>query len=215
MGASYWCSVMATALFSSTTAAQTFLASQQSGCPDATPEEEKLFRLIPVPTPRIETKGRLQLVGINAHLAAHQQADFAKIPQAWSLLSSRMVQLEGKTNRSSAFTNVGAPNRFSGYEVCFGAGGGNFYFMPAVEVSTTRFVPPGMTVLVLPPQRYAVFSFSGQRADIGNLRYSIAKTFWKTSKYVRADAPNITVYPPGDTGRSETVELQFWIPIKP
>ena len=186
-------------------------------CPNVrTKQEEQGFKLIAVPTPRIEQKQALRIAGVNATLGAHAQAAFQRIPQAWQLLAQQIPTMPAKTNAASPFPIKRGEERFTTYQVCFGnRAAKSFNFMPGLEVTDFKSIKPGFTGITLPARKYVVFSFEGRREDIGNLRYSISKLYWRRSKYKISDAPNLAVYPPDDDPNSDMVKMEFWVAIQP
>jgi AraC family transcriptional regulator len=149
--------------------------------------------------PRFESAKAMLIAG----LGARYSCDSSKgVPAQWQRFQPHLGNIPGQIGRTA-------------YGVCCNSDDeGNFDYVCGVEVSDFSGLPPELTRVRLPAQRYAVFQ---HRDHISTIRRTV-NTIWSKwlpeSKYEAADAPSFERYGEEFDGRSGNGGLEFWIPIK-
>ncbi len=195
-------------------AAQNLVTKSLGACPDATPEEASLFKTVPVPEPRLETVGPIQLAGKNIELAAHSTAEFARIPGAWKTVTQQ-VQKKAVENviDPQGFVEGNQAPAVPMFFACYTDGTkGHFNLMPAVPVQAFGFMPSDFSGITLEGHKYAVFDYRGTSDGVGDFRYSLTTQYWPKSSMTRADAPNIEVHLP-DSDPPNAVHMEMWVAV--
>lgn len=208
------CALTSIWLSSSAAMAQNFVTGPFKGCPDATEDEAKMFKIVPVPQPRIEERDRMYMEGNDARLLGHKTETFALIPKAWQSTLQALPSISNVVRPTTPLANGEQPDP-TVYAVCHGSGqeAGEFHFIPSVEVTDTANLPANFTGIELESHTYAVFPYQGSIDGTGDFRYSVAE-YLKASSYKRLDAPNFEAYSDLDKAVSSEIEMEFWVPIQ-
>jgi predicted transcriptional regulator YdeE len=198
---------------SSTAFAQQLYSGPTFGmCPDAPPEEAGIFKKVKVPEPRIDQRGDFAVEGSDANLQGHKVQTFELIPKAWQQLNQAIPQMQDAVRPATPMAD-GTKAPPATYALCWGGDPASFHFMPGVEVSEVRTLMSGFSGVVVPANRYAVFTYSGPVTGTGDFRWSVGE-YMKASTLKRKNDPNFEVYQPGDDPMASNISMEFWVPIE-
>ena len=207
--------------------AQSLLGTTPVGsCPDATPEEAASmgFQQVPMKMPQFVQRSPITAEGFEARIAGHKSADFSKIDESFKSFSLEAPKMQNKLAplpdaQLFLFPEEGVPTtqRDPLYAFCFSYDAADWSFMPGAEVDGIgkNAAVAGLAPLTIPAQTYAVFEYDGPRADVANFRYTLTSAFWPVSSVRRLESPNFEVYPNGDDGTADNVNMQMWVAVDP
>lgn len=150
--------------------------------------------------PVIVEKQEFSVVG----LRYHGKNERGEIPAMWAKFWSRVNEIGTWSNRGQCFG------------VCRDAGKTGIDYIACVEVSTLDSVPEGMFGMVIPANRYAIFTHHGH-VDRIHYTYQSAGQWLAANGYEWSrSAPDFELYDerfnPNDM---ENSDLDIYIPIKP
>jgi AraC family transcriptional regulator len=150
---------------------------------------------------RFETAAALLIAGLSQR---YSPATASTIPQLWQQFVPYMSKVPQR---------VGAVD----YGICYdNDAAGNFNYLCGFEVTELSSLPPELSHLHIPPQRYAVFAHT---THISNLRKTIDAIYrgWLPTApgIAPAGMPNfIERYGPGFDPQAGQGDLEIWLPIK-
>jgi len=149
--------------------------------------------------PRFE-KGRPLLV---AGLMERYTCETSKaIPAQWQRFAPHIGNIPGQ---------VGA----TAYGVRYNSDdAGNFDYLCGVDVSDFSELPPGLSRIRIPAQRYAVFSHRDHISTIRSTVYTIWNKWLPESGHEVVDAPDFERYSEGFDPQTGTGGVEIWIPIE-
>jgi len=152
---------------------------------------------------RIEEKDAFRIVGVREHMELDIEANFARTPQFWA-----------ETFENGMFEVVCAlgnkePQSILGVSTCMNGKDFDYYIASATDKPT----PDGTHAYTVPAGTWAVFPCTGPMPDaIQALQKRIVTEWLPVSGYEYANAPDIEVYPAGDTA-SPDYKCEVWLPI--
>jgi AraC family transcriptional regulator len=149
--------------------------------------------------PRFESGKPLLIAGLGERYTCETSK---AIPAQWQRFAPHFGNVPGQLGRTA-------------YGVCCNTDeDGNFDYICGVEVASFSDLPPDLSRVRVPAQRYAVFS---HRDHISTIRRTV-NTIWNRwlpdSGHEVADAPNFERYGESFDPRSGTGGVEIWIPIE-
>ncbi|MFP4004377.1 MAG: helix-turn-helix domain-containing protein [Alphaproteobacteria bacterium] len=152
--------------------------------------------------PRFREEGPLLLAGIREFRTPEQRAG---IPDQWRRLNG-MCPVPGQTADK-------------GYGLCFTAEEeqNGFDYMAAVPVSRADEIPPGLSVVRIPRQHYAVFSHDDHVATIAATCAAIFSDWLPGSGKRVAPGPVAVIehYPESFNPKTGRGGIELWVPLAP
>ena len=150
-------------------------------------------------TPRIEEHRAMLLAGISER---YNESTRGGIPGQWQ----RFVPHLG---------HVPAQLGADAYGVCYNTDDeANMDYLCGVEVANFSALPPELTRLRVPPQRYAVFHHDDHISSISETFRAIFSRWLPESQCEIVDAPLFERYTSSFDGRTGMGGLEIWVPIK-
>jgi len=152
---------------------------------------------------RIEEKGAFEVMGLERRVSTVDGQNFVVIPQFWNEIwetsaGKLMVQEVGEMG-------------FLGICADMDEDQSEFTYMIAVEGDRAK---AGMAVRQIPAQTWAIFESVGPLPGaIQSVTERIFSEWFPSTGYEHADAPEVEMYPSGDTS-AEDYYCEVWIPIK-
>lgn len=177
-------------------------AADQGGCAsiyrsDPTPQGKALQ----LDGPRLEHRPARVLAGLEESIAG-PTAD-RQIDVLWTRFEQRNQWIVNE--QSDARTGV-----------CLDAGDDGFdYFAGQVLDGPAQQLPESFSTLELPASPYAVFTLTGQAADIAAAHALIYNARLFEAGFTPADAPDLLVFPPGFSPARRNATIELWIPLAP
>jgi len=148
---------------------------------------------------RFETGKPLLVAGLSER---YNEETSAGIPAQWQRFQPYLGNVPGQVGRSA-------------YGVCFnGDDEGNFDYVAGIEVRDFSELPPELTAVRIPAQRYAVFIHSAHISTIRGTWKSIWTRWLPQSGHEIADAPIFELYTDSFDPRSGNGGLEIWLPLK-
>ena len=152
---------------------------------------------------KIEEKGAFRVVGAKEHMELALEESFVRVPQFW-----------GETIQSGMFSDIcklsnQEPFGVLGISTCMNGKDFDYY----IACATDKPTPHNMHEYRVPAATWAIFECTGPMPTaIQELQKRIITEWLPTSGYEYADAPDIEVYPAGDT-TSPGYKCEVWLPI--
>lgn len=152
---------------------------------------------------RIEEKGAFQVMGVERRISTVDGQNFVVIPQFWNEI--------WKTPAGAMMTQEAGEMGFLGICADMDEDQSEFTYMIAVEGNQAK---AGVVVREIPAQTWAIFESVGPlpRA-IQSVTERIFSEWFPSTGYEHSDAPELEIYPAGDTN-AEDYYCEVWIPIK-
>lgn len=153
---------------------------------------------------KIEKKEAFRIVGAKKHFDLNVEENFIQVPQFWgeSLQNGMIGQIGQLSNKE--------PYGVLGVSTCMNGKAFDYYIASA----TDKPLPGNMHEYMVPASTWAIFECIGPMPNaIQELQKRIITEWLPTSGYEYADAPDIEVYPEGDTS-SSNYKCEVWLPIK-
>ncbi len=153
---------------------------------------------------RIEERDAFRIVGAKAHFGMNLEESFAQVPQFWAqTMQSGMAQavcaLPGKE-----------PCGLLGVSTCMDGSDFDYY----IAVATDAPAPEGMAEYTVPAGTWAMFECVGPMPQaVQQLQTRIVSEWLPVSGYEYADAPDIEVYPEGNTQAAD-YRCEVWLPVR-
>lgn len=158
-----------------------------------------------LPPPRFEDGRPLLLAGILQRCDTTDGG--ASIPSQWRRLVPHLGHIPGQVGGDLADVTYG---------VCTnGDDHGNFDYLAGVEVDDFSDLPPELSALRIPAQRYAVFRHTDHISKIRTTMHAVWTGWLPASGYEAADAPLFERYDPEFNPRTGEGGLEVWLPVKP
>lgn len=152
---------------------------------------------------RIEKRKAFRIVGAKKHFECIVEENFKEVPKFWG-----EVFQNGMFNEICELSN-GEPAGVLGVSACMNGKDFDYYIASA----TDKPVPENMEEYLVPNATWAIFECIGPMPNaIQDLQKRIITEWLPTSGYEYADAPDIEVYPAGDTS-SPNYKCEVWLPI--
>jgi AraC family transcriptional regulator len=149
--------------------------------------------------PRFENFKTLLIAGLSERYNAETTAG---IPAQWQRFVPHLGHIPGQVGR----TTYGV--------VCQGDDAGNIEYICGVEVSDFSKLPPELSRLRIPEQRYAVFTHRDHVSTIRRTWYTIWNKWLPESGYKTAEGPEFERYGKEFDPRSGNGGFEIWVPIK-
>jgi AraC family transcriptional regulator len=151
-------------------------------------------------TPRVENFRTLLIAGLKERYNSETSAN---IPAQWQRFTPYLGNIPGQVGRTA-------------YGVlCNGDDAGNTEYISGMEVSDFSRVPPELSRLRIPEQRYVVFSHRDHISAIRRTWFTIFNKWLPESGYQMAEGPEFERYGEEFDGRTGMGGLEIWIPIRP
>lgn len=153
---------------------------------------------------RIVEKEAFSVVGKSIRVDYSDNEHQQQIPRFWadSARDGTMEKLE----------SIATGDRLYGVCLALDSESGGFEYMIAAE-SETASAPEGFKKTTIPAATWAVFTSVGPiPGAIQKLFGRIFQEWFPSAGYEHANAPELEVYPPGDT-QSEDYRCEVWIPV--
>jgi AraC family transcriptional regulator len=150
-------------------------------------------------SPRFENLKTLLIAGLSER---YNSETCAGIPAQWQRFVPHLGQIPGQAGS----TTYGV--------VCHGDDAGNIDYICGVEVSDFSKLPPELSRLRIPEQRYAVFAHRDHVSTVRRTWYTIWNKWLPESIYKAAEAPEFERYGKEFDPRSGSGGFEIWIPIR-
>jgi len=144
--------------------------------------------------------GRAALIaGLNGR---YQVNHVTGIAAQWQRFTPYIGTLNGQVGRKA-------------YGVCYNNDdAGNFDYLCGVEVASPVGLPPELSSISIPEQRYAVFSHRGPLSRLGETFAAIWNQWLPGSGRQAAESPCFELYPEEFDPQSNPNGVEIWVPIK-
>ncbi|HEY9060673.1 MAG TPA: AraC family transcriptional regulator [Pseudobacteroides sp.] len=152
---------------------------------------------------RIEKKEAFRVVGAKRHFDLDVEKNFVQVPKFWgeTFQNGMIVEIGQLSNKE--------PLGVLGISTCMNGKDFDYYIASA----TDKPKPENMHEYIVPTATWAIFECIGPMpAAIQELQKRIITEWLPTSGYEYADAPDIEVYPEGDTS-SLNYKCEVWLPV--
>lgn len=152
---------------------------------------------------RIEKKEAFRVVGAKKHFDLDVEKNFVQVPQFWgeTFQNGMIVEIGQLSNKE--------PLGVLGISTCMNGKDFDYYIASATDKPKSE----NMHEYVVPAATWAIFECIGPMpAAIQELQKRIIAEWLPTSGYEYADAPDIEVYPEGDTS-SPNYKCEVWLPV--
>ena len=153
---------------------------------------------------RIEERDAFRIVGAKAHFDMALEESFAQVPQFWAqTMQSGMAQ-------AICALPVREPYGLLGVSACMDGRDFDYY----IAMATDAPAPEGMAEYTVPACTWAMFECVGPMPQaMQQLQTRIVSEWLPSSGYEYADAPDIEVYPEGNT-QSADYRCEVWLPVR-
>jgi AraC family transcriptional regulator len=149
--------------------------------------------------PRFETGKPLLIAGLGAR---YNHETSAGIPAQWQRFASYIGHIPGQVGRVA-------------YGVlCNADDSGNMDYICGVEVSDFSELPPELSRVRIPQQKYAVFLHRDHISTIRRSWHAIWSAWLPNSGYENADAPDFERYTESFDAERGTGGVEIWLPLK-
>jgi AraC family transcriptional regulator len=153
---------------------------------------------------RIEKKDAFRIVGVKEHMALNVEENMNQVPMLWAETFQN-----GMFGKIVSLAN-GEPGGILGVSTCMNGKDLDYY----IACATNHPVLDNMFEFVVPPATWAIFECIGPMpAAIQEMQKRIVTEWLPASGYEYADAPDIELYPEGDTSSPE-YRSEIWLPIR-
>ncbi len=152
---------------------------------------------------RIEKKEAFRIVGVMEHLDMTVEESMKRVPQFWTeTFQNGMFEVICKLSDQK-------PCGVLGVSTCMNGKDFDYY----IACATDRKAPENTVEHVIPAATWAIFECVGPMPQaIQELQKRVVTEWLPTSGYEYADAPDIEVYPEGDT-LSQNYKSEIWLPV--
>ncbi len=152
---------------------------------------------------RIEKKSAFRVVGVKEHMQVNVDENFSRVPKFWAETC--------QSGRFEAICQLANQKPCGVLGVCTCMNGKDFDYY--IASATNKPVPEQMCEYEVPAATWAIFECIGPMPHaIQDLQKRIMTEWLPTSGYEYADAPDIEVYPEGDT-TSQNYKCEVWLPV--
>lgn len=152
---------------------------------------------------RIEKKEEFRIVGAKKHFDLDVEENFKEIPRFWGEVfqNGMFIEISKLSNQE--------PLGVLGVSTCMNGKDFDYY----IAAATNKPIPENMYEYQVPETTWAIFECIGAMPNaIQELQKRIVTEWLPTSGYEYADAPDIEVYPEGDTS-SPHYKCEVWLPV--
>jgi AraC family transcriptional regulator len=152
-----------------------------------------------LPPPRFETRKEFFVAGLSARYTNETSTG---IPAQWQRFVPHIGHIPRQTGSAT-------------YGVCYNSDAdGNIDYMSGVEVSGLSELPPELTGLRIPAQRYAVFAHDAHISQIRRTWASIFARWLPASGHHLGEGPSFERYGPTFDAETGQGGFEIWIPLK-
>ena len=149
--------------------------------------------------PRFERGKAILIAGLTGR---YQVKQVEGIPAQWQRFSPYLGTLPGQVGRKA-------------YGVCYnGDQAGGFDYLCGVEVASLVGLPPKLSSVSIPEQRYAVFAHRGPRSRLGETFAAIWNRWLPGSGHQAAESPSFELYPEDFDPQANATGVEVWVPIR-
>jgi AraC family transcriptional regulator len=149
--------------------------------------------------PRFESRNAFLVAGLSARY--DYETCGGGIPAQWQRFAPYIGNVPGQVGTDA-------------YGVRFNSYDSGLDYACGVEVSDFSQLPPDLSRVRVPANRYAVFTHSGHVAAIRSTWYAIWNKWLPKSGHQLADAPDFERYDARFDARSGAGEVEIWVPLK-
>lgn len=150
-------------------------------------------------TPRFERGNGMLIAGLKSRYHVKQVEGIAA---QWQRFSPYMGTLNGQVGRKA-------------YGVCYNTDeAGNFDYLCGVELMSPAGIPPELSSVSIPEQRYAVFAHRGPVSRIGETFAAIWNRWLPGSGHQVAEAPSFELYPEDFDPQTNPTGVEIWVPLQ-
>ncbi len=170
--------------------------------PELAEREEKMRRELEayqLPAPRWEVGRERVIAGLQGHFDSETRGNIPKLWQSFEEL---------RPSLPDAVASVS-------YGVCQTCGEDGFDYLAGVEVQAGTKLPEGLATMVLPAQRYAIFTHEGPAPELFRTFEAIHSQWLPKSGHRPASAPCFERYGEEFDPQTLTGGTEVWIPIAP
>lgn len=152
---------------------------------------------------RIEKREEFRVVGVKEHLDMTAEECMERVPQFWAeTFQNGMFDVVCKLSDQE-------PCGVLGISTCMNGKDFDYY----IACATDKEAPKNTVEYVIPAATWAIFECIGPMPQaIQELQKRVITEWLPTSGYEYADAPDIEVYPEGDT-LSPDYKTEIWLPV--
>ena len=159
-------------------------------------DEDLIIDLAP---PRFEDGGEILIAGLSERYRFETNQG---IPQQWRKFGPYIGNLPGQ---------IGAKT----YGVSWnGDGAGNFEYVTGVQVRDFEDLPDEFARVRVAPQRYAVFTHTGNISTMRRTAYTIWNKALSEAGLTALDAPNFELYDDRFDPHTGDGEVEVWVPVE-
>lgn len=152
---------------------------------------------------RIEKKDAFRIVGVMEHLDMNAEQSMERVPQFWAETFQN-----GMFEKVCRLSNQ-EPCGVLGVSTCMNSNNFDYY----IACATDQDAPANTVEYQVPAATWAIFECIGPMPGaIQDMQKRVISEWLPASGYEYADAPDIEVYPEGDTG-SPDYKTEIWLPI--
>ena len=149
--------------------------------------------------PRFERGKALLIAGLKGRYQVNQVEG---IPAQWQRFYPYLRTLPGRVGRKT-------------YGVCYQSDETcSFDYLCGVEVVSPVGLPPELSSVSIPEQRYAVFAHRGALSRLGETFAAIWKQWLPGSGHQVGESPSFELYPEGFDPQTNPTGVEVWVPIK-
>lgn len=149
--------------------------------------------------PRFENIKTLLIAGLSERCNSETSAG---IPAQWQRFVPHLGHIPGQVG----WTTYGV--------VCHGDDAGNSEYICGVEVSDFSKIPPELSRLRIPEQRYAVFTHRDHVSTVRRTWYTIWNKWLPESEYKAEEGPEFERYGKEFDPRTGNGGFEIWVPVK-
>jgi AraC family transcriptional regulator len=155
--------------------------------------------LAELPEPRFESRAAFLVAGLSVRY--DYESCGGGIPAQWQRFTPYIGNLPGQVGGVA-------------YGVRYNSDDSGLDYMCGVEVGEFSQLPPDLSRVRVPANRYAVFQHSGHVSEIRSTWYTIWNRWLPKSGHSLADAPDFERYGEDFDGRTGRGTVEIWVPLK-
>lgn len=153
---------------------------------------------------RIEEKDSFEVMGVERQISTVDGQNYVEIPKFWT----------GVWETAQGKTMVKKAGKLGFLGICADMNEEQSKFTYMIAVEKSGIPEPGMATRKIPAQTWAVFEATGPLPkSIQAVWDRIFSEWFPSTGYEHANAPELEIYPTGDTS-AEDYYCEIWIPIK-
>jgi AraC family transcriptional regulator len=149
--------------------------------------------------PRFESRAAFLVAGLSVRY--DYESSGAGIPAQWQRFGPYLGNVPGQAGETA-------------YGVRYNSDDSGLDYMCGVEVGEFSQLPPELSRVRVPANRYAVFTHRGHISAIRSTWHTIWNKWLPKSGHALADAPDFERYGPQFDPRTGSGEVEIWVPIR-